>query len=43
MSDKARRMGKTHYFLNTDVTVEVGNPSSTGPHARIISIVKDTA
>lgn len=42
MSDKMRRMGEAHYFLNTDVIVEEGSPSSTGLHARSKSIVKDT-
>jgi len=42
MSDRVRRMGEAHYFLNTDVIVECGSPVLTGLHARIKSIVKDT-
>jgi len=42
MSDKVRKMGEAHYFLNTEVIVEEGSPFSAGLHARIKSIVKDT-
>ena len=42
MSDEVKRIGEAHYRLNIDVIVEGGSPSSTGLHARIKSITKDT-